>query len=153
MVDDSYFRVSNSVPAVLRQAIDSNLSYLEWRHNEHNSVSNHQRLDCSGADQRKYQISASLAFVRGIQRWPVNSPHKGPVTWKMFTFDVVVMYKHFSWISDCHTISSAFQGNFTYHKFNPHNLNRKIKTFRFTRDRWSQWYGCMAVIYITYYQR
>ena len=30
----------------------------------------------SGADHRKYQSSASLAFVRGIHRWPVNSPHK-----------------------------------------------------------------------------
>ena len=29
----------------------------------------------SGADQRKHQSSASLAFVRGIHRWPVNSPH------------------------------------------------------------------------------
>ena len=37
-----------------------------------------------GADQRKYQSSASLAFVRGIHRWPVNSPHKWPVTWKCF---------------------------------------------------------------------
>ena len=35
---------------------------------------------CSGADQRKHQSSASLAFVRGIHRWPVNSPNKGPVT-------------------------------------------------------------------------
>ena len=26
----------------------------------------------SGADQRKHQRSASLAFVRGIHRWPVN---------------------------------------------------------------------------------
>ena len=33
---------------------------------------------CSGADQRKYQSSASLAFVRGSHRWPVDSPHKGP---------------------------------------------------------------------------
>ena len=31
----------------------------------------------SGADQRKYQSSASLAFVRGIHWWPGNSPHKG----------------------------------------------------------------------------
>ena len=38
----------------------------------------------SGADQRKHQSSASLAFVRGIHRWPVNSPHKWPVTQKMF---------------------------------------------------------------------
>ena len=46
---------------------------------------------CSGADQRKRQISRSLAFVRGIHRWPVNSPHKGPGTWKMFPFDDVIM--------------------------------------------------------------
>ena len=32
---------------------------------------------CSGADQRKHQSSASLAFVRGIRRWPVDSPDKG----------------------------------------------------------------------------
>ena len=31
----------------------------------------------SGADQRKHQSSPSLAFVRGIHQWPVNSPHKG----------------------------------------------------------------------------
>ena len=41
----------------------------------------------SGVDQRKHQSYASLAFVRGIHRWPVNSPHKGPVTRKMFPFD------------------------------------------------------------------
>ena len=46
---------------------------------------------CSGADQRKHQSSASLAFVRGIHRWPVNSPHKGPVMQKMFPFDDVIM--------------------------------------------------------------
>ena len=40
----------------------------------------------SGADQRKYQTSASLAFVRRIHRRPVNSPDKGPVTRKMFPF-------------------------------------------------------------------
>ena len=38
----------------------------------------------SGPDQRKHQSSASLAFVRGIHRWPVNSPHKSPVTQKCF---------------------------------------------------------------------
>ena len=42
-------------------------------------------------DQRKNQSSASLAFVWGIHRWPVNSPHKGPVTRKMFPFDGVIM--------------------------------------------------------------
>ena len=46
---------------------------------------------CSNADQRKHESSASLAFVRGIHRWLVNSPHKGPVTRKMFPFDDVIM--------------------------------------------------------------
>ena len=45
----------------------------------------------SCADQGKHQSSASLAFVRGIHRWPVNSLHKGPVTRKMFAFDDVTM--------------------------------------------------------------
>ena len=46
---------------------------------------------CSDADQRKHQSSASLDIVRGIHRWPVSSPHKGPVTRKMFPFDDVIM--------------------------------------------------------------
>ena len=46
---------------------------------------------CSDADQRKHQSSASLAFVRGTDRWPVNSPHEGPVTRKMFLFNGVIM--------------------------------------------------------------
>ena len=45
----------------------------------------------SGADQRKHQNSASLAFVRGIHRWPANYPHKGPVTRKIFPCDDVIM--------------------------------------------------------------
>ena len=46
----------------------------------------------SGTNQSKYQSSASLAFVRGIHRSPVNSPHKRPVTRKMFPFDDVIMH-------------------------------------------------------------
>ena len=45
----------------------------------------------SCADQRKHQSSASLAFVRGIHQGPVNSPHKWPVTRKMFPFDDIIM--------------------------------------------------------------
>ena len=45
----------------------------------------------SGADPRKHQSSASLAFVWGIHRGPVNSPHKWPVTRKMFPFDDVII--------------------------------------------------------------
>ena len=40
----------------------------------------------------KNQSSASLAFVREIHRWPVNSSHKWPVTRKMFSYDDVTVY-------------------------------------------------------------
>ena len=45
----------------------------------------------SGADQRKHQSPVSLTFLRGINRWPVNSPHKWPVMRKMFPFNDVIM--------------------------------------------------------------
>ena len=51
----------------------------------------------SGADQRKHRNYASLAFVHTVcTRWPVNSPHKWPVTRKMFPFDDVIMWN--SWL-------------------------------------------------------
>ena len=61
------------------------LKTSQWRHNERDGVSNTDipivcSTLCSGTDQRKYQSSASLAFVRGIHRWQVDSPHKGLVT-------------------------------------------------------------------------
>ena len=52
----------------------------------------------SGADQRKHQSSASLAFVWGIHRSPVNSPHKGPVKRKCFL--LMTSSLHWSWV-DC----------------------------------------------------
>ena len=45
----------------------------------------------SATDPRKHQSFASLGFVRGIHRWSVNSPHKGPVTRRMFPFYDVIM--------------------------------------------------------------
>ena len=67
----------------------------------------------SGADQRKHQSSASLAFAWGIHRGPVYFPHKGPVTRKMFPFDDVIM-ANFSMLSEqmrIHTsiVSGYFQ--------------------------------------------
>ena len=40
----------------------------------------------SGVDQTKHQSSASLAFVLGVHRRPVDSPHKRSVMRKMFPF-------------------------------------------------------------------
>ena len=48
----------------------------------------------SVADQRKDSSSASLACVKGIRRWPVNYPHKGPVARKI-PFDDVIMPSEF----------------------------------------------------------
>ena len=53
-----------------------------------------------GAGQRKHQNSAPLAFVRGIHRWPVNSPHKGPVTRKCFHLMTSSWQSSFSWIQN-----------------------------------------------------
>ena len=48
---------------------------------------------CSGADQREHANSASLAYVKGNQRWPLDSLHKGPVTEKIFPFHEGIMEK------------------------------------------------------------
>ena len=63
---------------------------LQWCHKKRDGVSNHQPF-IKGVVQRKQQNSASLAFMRGIHRWSVNSPYKGPVSRKMFPFDDVIM--------------------------------------------------------------
>ena len=67
---------------------------LQWRHNERDQIPSRTIVYSnvySGADQRKHQSSASLAFVRGIHWWPVNSPHKWSVMRKMFPFDDVII--------------------------------------------------------------
>ena len=73
-------------------SIDTVPATLWWRHNELHDASNHQRLDCLlnrlfRCRSKRTSNSASLASVRGIHRWSLNSTHKGPVTWKMFPFD------------------------------------------------------------------
>ena len=69
----------------------------------------------SGTDQRKHQSSASLAFVRGIHRRPVNSPHKWPVTRKMLPFDDVIM------VSDICELA-PFHANFAWFTSRGHKL-------------------------------
>ena len=84
------------IPSLILQAKRFEETSVQWRHNEKDGVSNHNvsiiyLAICSGADQRKQPSSMSLAFVMGIHRWSVDSPHKGPVTRKMFPFDDVTM--------------------------------------------------------------
>ena len=68
---------------------------MRWRLKSTASRFFAQAFVCSGADQREHQSSSSLAFVRGIHRWPVNSPHWGTVTRKMSPSDNVIMRQWF----------------------------------------------------------
>ena len=63
---------------------------------------------CSGTDQRKHQSTASLAFVRGTHRWPVNSSHKDPVTWTLFPLDYVIMVQPIL-VGVCMTVGVGLQ--------------------------------------------
>ena len=81
----------------------------------------------SDADQRKHQNSASLAFVWGIHRWPVNSPHKGPKTRKIFPFDDVIMFIDWLWYT---ALPFLFSGTLNAHVHYP-ILRIKIATHFF----------------------
>ena len=79
----------------------------------------------SDADQRKHQSSASLAFVRGIHRWPVNSPHKGPVTRKMFPFDDIIMVALGTWTSGA-SFSNIDEQN-QHRDYHDHVMDKPIR--------------------------
>ena len=70
---------------------------LQWRHNERNGVTIHRLMDCLLNRLFRCKRSKKTSKLRvtglwgGIHRWPVNSPHKGSVTRKMFSFDDVIM--------------------------------------------------------------
>ena len=69
---------------------------LQWRHNDHDGVSNHQPHDCllnRFFRRRSTKTSKLRVTVLCVGNSPglVNSPHKGPVTQKMFPFDDVIM--------------------------------------------------------------
>ena len=71
---------------------------LLWRHNGHNSVSNHQPYDCllSRLFRRRSKQTSKLrvtGLCAGNSPGPVNFPHKWPVTRKMFPFDDVIMLR------------------------------------------------------------
>ena len=77
---------------------------------------------------KKYQSSASLAFVRGIHRWPVNSPHKWPVTRKMFPSDDVIMHRQ--WFSR-HGIGCETDNMYCYSRVNVIYLDQAKSKMRF----------------------
>ena len=83
-----------------------NVSFsLQWRHNGHNSISNHQPHDCllNRLFRRRSKKTSKLRITglcAGNSPGAVNSPHKWPVTLKMFPFDDVIM----SFLMQCEKI-------------------------------------------------
>ena len=107
---------------------------LRWRHNEHDCVSNHQRFDCLlnrlfMSRSKKTSKLRVTGLCVGNSPGPVNSPHKGPVTRKMFPFDDVIMYseKICSWSTPCRVLFE-FRMNFFYYmnsvQATNHDLNQ-----------------------------
>ena len=89
--DDITFLCSQHIIQLLSPHIS-----LQWRHNGRDSVSNHQPHDC--LLKRVFRCRSKKHQSRG----PVNSPHKWPVTRKLFQFDDVIM---------CHLSALYFQMN------------------------------------------
>ena len=96
----------------------------------------------SDADQRKkHQSSASLAFVRGIHRGSVNSPHKWPVTRKMCPIDNVIMAAN-----DCvnYPISWWRKGGWLVARPGQYEVRTKSRCVNMRLN----WHWCFNVFYL-----
>ena len=94
------------------------LRYIESRCSWHFIVTSHGRV------------------VRRIHRWTVNSPHKGPITRKMFSFDDVIMRRTTSLVDVCHAISYYWSSVWR---------NHSVAGIRFSRRRLRQGYDGPSV--------
>ena len=99
---------------------------LQWRRNEHDGIWNHQHYDCLLSRLFNAQIKENIKVARHsawIHRWPVNSPHKGPVTRNAFPFDVVIMQIKYS--------SSSMPCSMIFHEI-PYRLSCFISYLQIT---------------------
>ena len=92
---------------------------LQWRHNDHDGVPNHQPHGCLlnrlfGRRTKKTSKLCVTGLCAGNSPGPVNSPHKGPVTRKMFTFDDVITLPYASSFS--YTVCQYYE-NAAFHKY------------------------------------
>ena len=96
--------ISGSYSNRIRRSLAMNLSTstlpLHWHHNDHDGVSNHQPHGylLSRLFRRRSKKTSKLrvnGLCVGNSPGPVNSPHKGPVTQKIFPFDDVIMHISF----------------------------------------------------------
>ena len=104
---------------VIASLVSSAKLPLHWRHNDHDSVSNHQPHGCllNRLFRRRSKKTSKLRVTGlcvGNSPGPVNSPHKGPVTRKMFPFDDVIMTAAGVKAWMCHYISRIYVAIITY---------------------------------------
>ena len=90
---------------------------ITWRHNDPDGVSNHQPHGCllNRLFRRRSKKTSKLrvsGLCVGNSPGPVNTPHKGPVTRKMFPFDDVIMFSGFACTP---VLLSLFSAGTTFH--------------------------------------
>ena len=84
--------------------------YINMTLRERHVISNYRSFDClfhsvCGPTSKKHPSQALLAFLRGVHRWPVTSPHKGPVRRKKLPFaDAIMKWCLTSWCSCAVTV-------------------------------------------------
>ena len=103
---------------------------------------------CLGADQRNIKVPRHCFLLVESTGSPMDSPHKGPVTQKMFPFDDVIMHNAELCISrlvldtPLHHQTNAFNSSWNTRRYISHtkvpNLCPKQKIF-LTRG---QWFNC-----------
>ena len=99
----------------------------------------------SGADQRKHQSSALIAFVQGIHRWPLNTPHKGPVTWKIFPFDDVIIATLHRNTNHVHNVWGILPQMFIHIAKTLGSISVRHRSNTFASDRYQM---CMTTIHL-----
>ena len=107
---------------------------LHWRHNDQDGVSNHQPRVCllNCLFRRRSKKTSKLRVTGlcvGNSPGPVNSPHKGPVTRKMFSFDDVIMKN-----------ADEFGDTNHLNRFGSHNITT-------TKQSTAQWYIHTCMVY------
>ena len=137
---------------------------LRWRHNDQDGVSNHQPHGCllNRLFRRRSNKTSKLRVTGlcvGNSPGPVNSPHKGPVTRKMFPFDDVIMST--PWFSihskpSCCSIGyspetrarlKSYKTSFAYNCFLNAQLFLKLWQYHYPdmckfADRFAKWNQC-----------
>ena len=105
----------------------------------------------SDADQRKHQSSASPAFVRGIHRGPVNSPHKWPVTRKMFPFDDVIMLPVKSRVNSANSSHWTSPVRVDHHRATEYHSRRpeRCRTLILVHRPWARHYSVWNIRHAT----